>query len=587
MIRRTTTLLVAASAGLASAQDIPLDYNWNGLAHASEVFNANADGLMGYRSISDRGIVTGTPDSLGEETGEVFGVYGNYQLIMSPDTLDCVFIGHRNASPTWDDVADGDTKGIAPSWDPTGGTGNLLTATTTFDSPIAMNTSSNFSIIYTASNGGGDFQVTLNFTDSTSVTIDCNAPDWFADFDPLVTPPFGGLEWSYNLPGNLSGGDGFAGTKAQDAAVNGEPLAIIEAGASQFTINSGLGFDIAGKSLESITFDANQFNLFNPNAAVEIFGLIVNGVNVPLDFNWNGISQPEEINAADTDSPTGYRSIGDRGLTVEDAESVGGGEGEVVTDNMTYHLAMAADAVDTIMVGTRSRVWDDVNDFDDYGVVPAWDVSGGTGVIPSWTSVLTTPMPMSSGSKLGLLYDASEGGGNFDMTLEFTDSTSVTVTLHAPDWFADGNGTANAPLAGVESQTVLAGPQSGGDGFASTQNTDLAVRGNPLNVTEAVVSADSLMTGLGFDVAGKSLAFITFDSGFGGSQAVGIYAAALSDGGNDCQVDVNNDGVIDFFDLQLFLNWYATGNLNADFANDGVLDFFDLQSFLNLYSAGC
>ncbi len=54
-----------------------------------------------------------------------------------------------------------------------------------------------------------------------------------------------------------------------------------------------------------------------------------------------------------------------------------------------------------------------------------------------------------------------------------------------------------------------------------------------------------------------------------------------------CPADLNSDGLLDFFDLQEFLNWYSAGDLQADFIADGVLDFFDVQEYLNLYSAGC
>jgi hypothetical protein len=56
---------------------------------------------------------------------------------------------------------------------------------------------------------------------------------------------------------------------------------------------------------------------------------------------------------------------------------------------------------------------------------------------------------------------------------------------------------------------------------------------------------------------------------------------------NLCPPDLNDDGRLDFFDLQVFLNWYASGDLQADFISDGILDFFDVQQYLNLYSAGC
>ena len=54
-----------------------------------------------------------------------------------------------------------------------------------------------------------------------------------------------------------------------------------------------------------------------------------------------------------------------------------------------------------------------------------------------------------------------------------------------------------------------------------------------------------------------------------------------------CAADLNDDGSLDFFDLQQFLNWYVAGDLRADLAQDGVLDFFDLQAFLNAYAGGC
>lgn len=51
--------------------------------------------------------------------------------------------------------------------------------------------------------------------------------------------------------------------------------------------------------------------------------------------------------------------------------------------------------------------------------------------------------------------------------------------------------------------------------------------------------------------------------------------------------DVNADGVLDFFDVQLFLNWFSAGDARADFAADGVFDFFDVQAYLNLFAGGC
>ena len=46
-------------------------------------------------------------------------------------------------------------------------------------------------------------------------------------------------------------------------------------------------------------------------------------------------------------------------------------------------------------------------------------------------------------------------------------------------------------------------------------------------------------------------------------------------------------GVLDIFDVQLFLNHYAAHSLQADVNSDGELDFFDVQVYLNAFAAGC
>lgn len=52
--------------------------------------------------------------------------------------------------------------------------------------------------------------------------------------------------------------------------------------------------------------------------------------------------------------------------------------------------------------------------------------------------------------------------------------------------------------------------------------------------------------------------------------------------------DVNADGRLDFFDVQLFLDSFASQQPLADFASPiGVFDFFDVLTFLDLFSQGC
>ncbi len=54
-----------------------------------------------------------------------------------------------------------------------------------------------------------------------------------------------------------------------------------------------------------------------------------------------------------------------------------------------------------------------------------------------------------------------------------------------------------------------------------------------------------------------------------------------------CPADLVEDCVLDFLDVQVFLNAYSSGSAVADFNGDGVLDFFDVQAFLNSFASGC
>jgi len=57
--------------------------------------------------------------------------------------------------------------------------------------------------------------------------------------------------------------------------------------------------------------------------------------------------------------------------------------------------------------------------------------------------------------------------------------------------------------------------------------------------------------------------------------------------GSPCPADLNGDGVLNFFDLQIFLQAFSAQDPIADFNDDTVFDFFDVLAFLNAYSLGC
>lgn len=117
----------------------------------------------------------------------------------------------------------------------------------------------------------------------------------------------------------------------------------------------------------------------------------------------------------------------------------------------------------------------------------------------------------------------------------------------------------------------------------------------PTNFATVTIPAGSLLPGTGYDVDAGFVALTGFSDSIPGmpnALAVAGYEQAtnlfvLVSGSTLCPADLNNDGLLDFFDVQAFLNAYASHDPSADFNDDGLFDFFDVQTFLNLYSAGC
>ncbi len=81
--------------------------------------------------------------------------------------------------------------------------------------------------------------------------------------------------------------------------------------------------------------------------------------------------------------------------------------------------------------------------------------------------------------------------------------------------------------------------------------------------------------------------FIASDLGDGSIVEAGVDDVRLESVG--CTInpaDLNGDGVLNFFDVSLFLNAYSSGDLVADFNGDGILSFFDVSSFLGYFNQG-
>lgn len=54
-----------------------------------------------------------------------------------------------------------------------------------------------------------------------------------------------------------------------------------------------------------------------------------------------------------------------------------------------------------------------------------------------------------------------------------------------------------------------------------------------------------------------------------------------------CVADLNQDCVLDFFDISAFLTAFGEMDPIADFNDDGSFDFFDISAFLTEFSSGC
>lgn len=55
-----------------------------------------------------------------------------------------------------------------------------------------------------------------------------------------------------------------------------------------------------------------------------------------------------------------------------------------------------------------------------------------------------------------------------------------------------------------------------------------------------------------------------------------------------CAADLNDDGLLNFFDLAIYLELFNSGDPAADLAPpQGVLNFFDLAAYIEMYNAGC
>lgn len=250
---------------------------------------------------------------------------------------------------------------------------------------------------------------------------------------------------------------------------------------------------------------------------------------IPLNLNFNGVVHFGET--GQPDALDGYRAISDRGLLVQGQPGEFGTQPLIGATGIPYTIITDPNVLDCVMLGNRGPgtgwAYDLAEDGDNIGIQPDWDpLPNHTG--PQTTDTAPLNLVMHPNTQIGFLYQVSNGGGSFQVVLGFSDFSSVTVTLGAPDWF--NLPAVGAPGAGVASQSRYGGANTN---WPATNNNDAAavgaIPGQNLSVFEGVISiAEMIADGLGSH-AGKTLTSITFqNANFTGStsRAYAIFAVA-------------------------------------------------------------
>jgi hypothetical protein len=332
---------------------------------------------------------------------------------------------------------------------------------------------------------------------------------------------------------------------------------------------------------------------------------------LPLAYNWNGlVTEGIEQGTSNYNNPEGYRAVADRGLLLSPFGGSITAAPVLGTEGITYEIVNAPGVLDVVHLGDRRVVANGLRNWGtslENALQPSWLIDNDH-TVPQVSPMLPVDATLSAQSRIGFLYQMSDFGGRFDAVLTFTDNTSATLTLRAPDWFNVQTVPAPAAGSGLIAQRMLGV-------YASTSGTDLAnTTTNNLNVVEAVTSVSRLRADGFGDFAGKRLASITFqnavsnatyaNTGPASRSGVAILAATLSypAGGTVCYANCDastTSPVLNVDDFTCFVNEFAAAQTLplaqqiSSYANcDGstiapVLNVDDFTCFINAFAQGC
>jgi hypothetical protein len=169
---------------------------------------------------------------------------------------------------------------------------------------------------------------------------------------------------------------------------------------------------------------------------------------IALNYNYNGMVHAGE--SGDADNLDGYRSISDRGL-----DFTGGVSGGLAA----WDVVDQAGVPDILYLGNRcvgtagNFCYDATANGDCRGVFPNW-MPAGTEDVTGVTTMLPTPITMVGETQWQVIFQISDGGGNFDFIIH-TNGGDAPITIGAGDWFGgpfpgtDNFDCANTGAAGL------------------------------------------------------------------------------------------------------------------------------------------
>ncbi|MBX3321640.1 MAG: hypothetical protein KF757_01480 [Phycisphaeraceae bacterium] len=140
------------------------------------------------------------------------------------------------------------------------------------------------------------------------------------------------------------------------------------------------------------------------------------------------------------------------------------------------------------------------------------------------------------------------------------------------------------------SYTIIEGGAPGAGNLDADPLLDAAYA--PMTGSPAIDAGNNLVFPLGItiDLAGQPR-FVddpaTPDTGIGEPPIIDMGAFEYHPAPWECPPDLNDDGVLDVFDVEVMLGLYSAHDLGADFNGDGILDFFDILRYLQMFSDGC